>query len=206
MASESVWREMILGYRKRYALTQADAAERLQVSQQTISRWESGKQEPEPAAQAILREHLGMVAMNLRESWVQRVTLSFGREYLFDRGWHVVALAQNADEQSMLYSRDDLGKPLFETPMFAPLQTILEDSGLFTGETKLARLKAEFHSPELSEGRIFDFWPILTGTDEILVHGVAYPFEVGAAVADKLDVRVIDWTLVPRSSVSHKTA
>jgi transcriptional regulator with XRE-family HTH domain len=86
MSTDSVWRNLIVGYRKKHALTQAGAAARLNVSQQTISRWESGKQEPDPEAQAALRQELGILALTSREAWIQRVALSAGREYLFERG------------------------------------------------------------------------------------------------------------------------
>jgi DNA-binding XRE family transcriptional regulator len=172
----TIWRELILGYRKKHALTQADAATRLHVSQQTISRWESGKQEPDPTAQQTLRSELGMLALTTRETWVQRVSLSAGREHLFEPGWRCVALSKRLMDEEVFMDPSIVGKCIFDVPFFAPFKESLENSGLFTGETRLARLKAVFHLPDRSVGRDFDLWPILTGTDEILVHAIAYPF------------------------------
>ena len=194
----SVWRDLIIGYRKKHALTQADAATRLHVSQQTISRWESGKQEPDPSAQTALRQELGMLALTMREAWIQRVTLSAGREHLFEPGWRCIALSQKLQDKELFMDPAIVGKSLTEVPFFAPLVPQLEETGLFSGETRLARLKVAFHLPDRSVGRTFDLWPVLTGTDEILVHAVAYPFAVESAHPSTPEVKVIDLEVIRR--------
>jgi DNA-binding XRE family transcriptional regulator len=204
MPGASIWRDLIVGYRKKHALTQADAAVRLKVSQQTISRWESGKQEPDPSAQTTLREQLGMVSMTLREGWIQRVTLSAGRDYLFEQGWRCIALSEKIQDHELFIDPDSVGKSMFDIPFFAPLWPTLEHSGLFEGETKLVRLKVEFHFPNRSSGRIFDLWPILTGTDEILVHGVAYAYAPVQPSAGFIGAKLVESLVVPRDDLGHK--
>lgn len=194
----SVWRELILGYRKKHALTQADAATRLKVSQQTISRWESGKQEPDPSAQAALRKTLGMLSMTMRDAWVQRVSLSAGREHLFEPGWRCIALSKKLIEGEISMDPQIVGKSLFDVPFFAPLRSTLEGAGLFTGENRMARLKAVFHCDGQSAGRVFDLWPVLTGTDEILVQAVAYPFAVSQTPSSDALATVLDFETLPR--------
>ena len=202
----SVWRELILGYRKKHAFTQADAAARLNVSQQTISRWESGKQEPDPAAQSTLREALGMLSLTMRDAWIQRVTLSAGREHLFEAGWRCIALSPKLVDDEAFMDPSIVGKPLFDIPFFAPLRQTLEGSGLFTGENRMARLKAEFHLKDRSVGRIFDLWPVLTGTDEILVHAVAYPYPVQRAPGQEPGAVAAEFTTLPRQEpISHRS-
>lgn len=206
MTGASIWRDRIVGFRKKHALTQADAAERLKVSQQTISRWESGKQEPDPSAQAILREHLGMVSMTLRESWIQRVNLSSGRDYLFERGWRCIALSKRIEEAESFIEPSVIGKSLFDIPLYMPLKPILEPCGLFDGDTNLVRLKLEFHLPGGSAGRIFDLWPVLTGTDEVLVHGMAYPFAPVLQDSSQSGLKIVETQIIPRNDPSHKSA
>jgi transcriptional regulator with XRE-family HTH domain len=199
----SVWRELILGYRKKHSFTQADAAARLNVSQQTISRWESGKQEPDPAAQTTLREALGMLSLTMRDTWIQRVSLSAGREHLFEAGWRCIALSPKLVDDEISMDPSIIGKSLFDVAFFAPLRPSLEGAGLFTGENRMARLKAEFHLKDRSVGRIFDLWPVLTGTDEILVHAVAYPYPVERAPGQEPVVAVTEFTTLPRQESSE---
>lgn len=200
----SVWRDLIVGYRKKHALTQADAAVRLQVSQQTISRWESGKQEPDPAAQATLRQELGMLALTLRESWIQRVKLSAGREHLFEAGWRCIALSSRLQDDETFMDPAIVGKTLSEVPFFANLVPVLDSTGLFSGDTRLARLKVVFHLPDRSVGRVFDLWPVLTGTDEILVHAVAYPYSVAQSHSGAPGATVVDLNIVSRQELPKR--
>jgi transcriptional regulator with XRE-family HTH domain len=198
----SVWRDLIVGYRKKHGLTQADAATKLRVSQQTISRWESGKQEPDASAQAALRQELGMLALTLKETWIQRVRMSAGREHLFAPGWVCIALSGRLEENEVFMDPSIVGKSLFDVPFFAPLKPVLERTALFSGDTRLARLQVEFHLPTRSVGRTFDLWPVLTGTDEILVHAVAYPFAVPAANPSASGIQVTSVQIVPADAAN----
>lgn len=49
------WPEFIRSYRRERGLTQTDLANLLRVDQATVSRWESGRQDPQPAMQTALR-------------------------------------------------------------------------------------------------------------------------------------------------------
>jgi DNA-binding XRE family transcriptional regulator len=175
MSQNTLWRDLILGYRKKHALTQSGAAERLKVSQQTISRWESGKQEPDQNAQVTLRTELGILSLTMRDAWIQRVNMSAGREYLFEPGWRVLAISPKVASAEIFMEPSLVGKSILEVPFFGALAPVLEGFELFSGLTKLARIQAVFHLPRRSVARTFDLWPVVTGTDEILVHAIAYP-------------------------------
>jgi DNA-binding XRE family transcriptional regulator len=192
MDEQSVWRDLLLGYRKKHVLTQADAALRLKVSQQTISRWESGKQEPDPGAQMTLRSELGLLSLTMRDHWIHRISMSAGREHLFAKGWKILAISEKIKEAKGYLDADMVGRTLAEIPFFAPLVAVLERSGLFEGETKHYKVKTELHFLKRSVGRVVDYWPILTGTDEILVHGVAYPYAIESTYPAQPELRVIE--------------
>jgi transcriptional regulator with XRE-family HTH domain len=197
MSTESVWRNLIVGYRKKHALTQADAAARFNVSQQTISRWESGKQEPDPDAQTVLRQELGILAFTMREAWIQRVSMSAGREYLFERGWRFIAVSGKISQAEVFIDPQFLGKPLNGVPFFADIAHSLNVTGLFDGTARLVRLRADFDLDNRSVGRVFDLWPVLTGTDEILVHAIGYPCAASSRVSGHTGARVLDCTVFP---------
>jgi hypothetical protein len=90
-----------------------------------------------------------------------------------------------------------LGKTLAEAPFFAPLETVLSKTGMFDGDAKLVRLKVDFDLADRSVGRTFDLWPILTGTDEILVHGVGYPCAASRRETGRIGPRLLECVTVP---------
>lgn len=203
MSQNSLWRDLILGYRKKHALTQAEAAERLKVSQQTISRWESGKQEPDQTAQATLRSELGILSLTLRDAWIQRVNMSAGREYLFEQRWRFLAISPKIADGEIFMEPALIGKSILDVPFFDALAKVLEGFDLFSGRTKLARIQAVFHLPDRSVARTFDLWPVLTGTDEILVHAIAYPAAASRTPDCRLGIDVIETLVVPMDPGEH---
>ncbi|HAH08950.1 MAG TPA: hypothetical protein DCL54_17055 [Alphaproteobacteria bacterium] len=178
MRDERVWRDLLIAYRKKHSLTQSELADRLAVSQQTVSRWESGKQFPDAETQASLRPIIGLLDLSTRESWINRVSLSAGREHLFERGWRFIANSQKILEIGGIPAAELVGHTAYEFPIFQSVLPRVDEAGLFDGQAKLVRIVAEFHFATRSAGRRIDLWPIVTCTDEILVHAIAHPFAV----------------------------
>ncbi|HAJ45730.1 MAG TPA: hypothetical protein DCL54_04010 [Alphaproteobacteria bacterium] len=182
MESANNWPERLLAYRRLNGLTQEDFAARLDVSCQTISRWESGKQLPDPVRAQRLSSLLGISGLASSKSWAYRVSHAMGHEVLHDRGQVVIAVSEAFAEFFNSSPSIWLGKTLFEAvPGDAgdkvrsdyadgqlPTSTTL---GLFEG-----RIRQIFHLFDIRRGTTdvlrcaYDLWPIVTAEGQVLAH------------------------------------
>lgn len=168
------WPELIAHYRTRHKLTQAEFAESLNVTQQTVSRWESGKQTPDPDTQQLLRSVVGLTSLSTRAAWQQRVGLSWGTEALFDKGWRCLAVSERMLEIAGVGADVLLGRTLTELPGVKSHAATLSQMPFFEGGIRVLKARAQFH---LSGNRFagdIELWPILTSGDEIVAHVVAH--------------------------------
>jgi hypothetical protein len=111
---------------------------------------------------------------------------------LFEKGWRIIAVSSKVAVADAFIEPGLVGKSLVDIPFFASVLDAVDGSGIFEGALRLLKIRAELHFDARSVGRIVDYWPILTGTDEILVHGVAYPFAVDRPKVPFVGIRVLE--------------
>jgi transcriptional regulator with XRE-family HTH domain len=190
------WPELIAHYRIRHKLTQAQFAETLNVTQQTVSRWESGKQTPDPTTQQLLRSVVGLTSLSTRAAWQQRVGLSWGMEALFDKAWRCLGVSERMLETIGLDADALVGRTLTEVPGVKHHAAILAQMPFFEGGIRVLQAQVQFR---LSSNRFageVELWPVLTSGDEIIAHVVAH-----ATAAPKSDwafsgVRILQFRAV----------
>jgi DNA-binding XRE family transcriptional regulator len=91
--SQPNWPSLISAYREGFGITQQAFAAKMEVSPATISRWESGKQEPNLKMKSLLRPALVAAQLRSKDEWVFRVNASAGHEMLFDGDDIVLAVS-----------------------------------------------------------------------------------------------------------------
>lgn len=190
------WPELIARYRARHSMTQAGFAESISVTQQTVSRWESGKQTPDPVAQQLLRSVMGLTALSSRKAWQQRVALSWGTEALFEKGWRFLAVSARLQQASARPDEDMVGKILFDLPAFKSETNLLGKLPLFDGTIRVVKARADLRLYGNEFSADIDMWPILTCDDEIILHIVAYHGPVTQGEPSSIGVRLRDFYAV----------
>ena len=173
MKSSEEWPELIVHYRARHGLTQTQFAERIKVTQQTVSRWESGNQAPDATAQELLRSVMGLTALSSKTAWRDRVKMSWGTEALFEKDWRFLAvspkLAHAAGDPG-----DVTGKMLFDLPSFKSHAPMLSRMPFFDGALRVIKVRADFCLSAEAFVSEIELWPVLTSGDEILAHAVVH--------------------------------
>jgi DNA-binding transcriptional regulator YiaG len=168
------WPELIAHYRVRHKLTQAQFAENLNVTQQTVSRWESGKQTPDPETQQLLRSVVGLTSLSTKAAWQQRVKLSWGMEALFDKGWRCLAVSERMLEIAGVSADMLIGRALTDLPGIKTHAAILGQMPFFDGGIRVLKARAQFRLSSTRFAGDVELWPILTSGDEIVAHVVAH--------------------------------
>jgi transcriptional regulator with XRE-family HTH domain len=192
MSRNENWPQLILHYRTRHGLTQTQFAESLKVTQQTVSRWESGKQTPDPEAQQLLRSVIGLTALATKSAWRERVALSCGVEALFEKGWRCLATSERLHSIAGISQSALEGKTLAELPAPRNYAELLDKTPFFEGGVRVLKARAELTADhDCFVGQI-DFWPVLTSGDEIVAHAVAHPAPAPAPSAHPQLVRFFD--------------
>jgi len=196
MKASDEWPELIVRYRARHNLTQAAFADSINVTQQTVSRWESGKQTPDPEAQQLLRSVMGLTALSSKAAWQRRVSLSWGTEALFEKGWRFLAVSPRL-QQSAAHPGDDMvGKVLFDLPAFKDEANLLGRLPLFDGTIRVVKARADLYLLGNYVQADIDMWPVLTCGDEIILHIVAYHSPLSQTQPSFAGVRLRDFYAV----------
>ena len=196
MKGTDEWPELIARYRARNNLTQAGFAEGISVTQQTVSRWESGKQTPDPVAQQLLRSVMGLTALSSKAAWRHRVELSWGTEALFEKGWRFLAISSKLQRAPAKPDGDIVGKILFDLPAFKSERNLLGRLPLFDGAIRVMKARVDFFLSGNFYAASVDFWPILTSDDEIIVHTIAYYGDAILTEPSLVGVRLRDFQAI----------
>lgn len=192
MSRNDNWPQLILHYRTRHGLTQTEFADGLKVTQQTVSRWESGKQTPDPEAQQLLRTVIGLTALSTKAAWQQRVALSCGMEALFEKGWRCLASSERLLSIAGLSQELFAEKTLADLPAERNYADLLDKTPFFEGGVRVLKARAELTAAGNQFIGFIDLWPVLTSGDEIVAHAVAHPEAPRSQVHKPQTVRLFD--------------
>ena len=174
---ESYWASFVSSYRKLHNLTQEDLAARLNVSQQTVSRWEAGQQVPDATSQAVLKQVLGEADFGSKKLLIERVRQSSGCNLLLNSNAVVVAAsgavasAINRDssrEIEVLHLDEILPLPRPGTVEMAAR------AGLFDGRLMSVSFTCELGFATGTQFIFTEIWPALTHDGEIFAHAVMH--------------------------------
>lgn len=196
MRANDEWPELIARYRARHNLTQAAFADSINVTQQTVSRWESGKQTPDPVAQQLLRSVMGLTALSSKAAWQKRVGMSWGAEALFEKGWRFLAVSPRLQQASAKPDDELVGKILFDLPPFKREANLLGRLPLFDGAIRVVKARADLHLAGNAFSADIDMWPILTCNEEIILHVVAYQGPVSQEDPARTGVQLRDFRAI----------
>jgi len=189
MSHNDNWPQLIAHYRARHGLTQTEFAENLKVTQQTVSRWESGKQTPDPEAQQLLRSVIGLTALSTKAAWQQRVALAGGMEALLEKGWRCLASSDRLHALTGLSPERLVGRTLADLPAEKNYANLLDRTPFFDGGVRVLRARAEVRTKNGPLVHNVELWPVLTSGDEIVAHAVAHPVEHADSSANPQGIR-----------------
>jgi transcriptional regulator with XRE-family HTH domain len=208
MVSNSIWGAYIAAYRKSNRLTQEQLAERLNVTPQTISRWESGKQEPDIVSQGALRQVVKPSFAATRLSWIYRVDHSNAYEILIDQNEAIIAISDkvraywrlphsdyiNHHVQDFVPGGRDCGSREFARFGIADMASV----GLFSGGVRHILISVDYWRDGVCQGRVYDIWPVTTADGDALAHlvGTEAPPSLGPPQPDGFYVRRCEMVLM----------
>lgn len=210
MAHESIWGSYIAAYRRAHRLTQEQLADRLNVTPQTVSRWEAGRQEPDLVSQGALRQVIQPSFAASRAHWIYRVDNSNGYEILIDRNEVIVAISDkvrafwnrpradyvDSDIQSFLPGGRDGGARQFALFGIESMAQI----GLFSGGVRHVLLSVDYWLNGLCQSRLYDVWPVATQEGDVLAHlvGAVAPPPIGPTQVDGFVLRRCEVALMDK--------
>lgn len=176
-AQINYWGSFVFSYRRLHDLTQDQLAEKLNVSQQTVSRWEAGQQIPDPRSQAALRAVLGESDLQSVKAWTERVRRSSGYEVLLDTSLKIVAISRSISDSFDILPEACAGRPIADYfPKDRPkFMEQAQERGFFEGA-----LSGVHYTVTVDEGTrsvFFDvnLWPAMTSDMGIFMHLVCVP-------------------------------
>lgn len=200
MPDENKWASFVRAHRLAQNLNQGEFAQLMGVSQQTVSRWESGGQIPDLAIQDKLRHQLQATALGSIAFWKHRVSSSHGHEVLIDRDVTVLAASRRAVElfQAGAATIDGIKLPDLlpstEIPDHGPMGLTsinqFREIGFFDGLVRSIRLDAEWHLEVGSCACRTDVWPILTSEQTIIGQFVGAPTPIAKDAGGFMGIRV----------------
>jgi transcriptional regulator with XRE-family HTH domain len=167
----------VFSYRSLHDLTQEDLAEKLKVSQQTISRWEAGQQVPDPRSQAMLRAVLGEADLSSKKNWIERVRRASGVEVLLDSQLVYLAVSDALARAIDTPAEKMIGKPSAKfVPAARPMlvEKAVED-GFFEGAFARLSYDSQVNLGHHTLNTHLDVWPVATSDAGILMHVVITP-------------------------------
>jgi transcriptional regulator with XRE-family HTH domain len=171
------WASFVYSYRNLHGLTQGELAERLNVSQQTVSRWEAGQQVPDPRSQATLRAVLGEADLSAKKNWIERVRRSSGIEVLIDANLALLSVSEPLAHAIDTTPERLIGKPYAKMlPADRPrhVEKAVQD-GFFQGAFSRLSYCAQINFGHLTYNTKSDIWPVATPDAGILMHVVITP-------------------------------
>jgi transcriptional regulator with XRE-family HTH domain len=191
MSDESKWASYVRAHRLAQNLNQSQFAVVMGVSQQTVSRWESGGQVPEPAMQDKLKMQLRVTALNSIQFWKRRVALASGFDMLIGADLTILASSArvgkllNLGENALagVALTDVLPNPKIQDAGQNRVRTIdnFREIGFFDGLIRSIRLDMEWHLQSGSCSCRTDVWPVMTSDQVILGHLSGSPVPILAA-------------------------
>lgn len=171
------WGSFVFSYRRLHALTQEHLANKLNVSQQTVSRWEAGQQVPDPHSQATLRAVLGEADLGSKKIWTERVRRSSGIEALLDSSLVFLSVSAGLAAGVDMTEESMIGRPYAKfLPAGRPM--LVEKAvreGFFEGAHARLHYVAEINYGPLVYNVAADIWPVATSDAGILMHVVYTP-------------------------------
>lgn len=183
MSDTEFWSAYVRAYRKRNKLTQAALAAQLDVQQQSVSRWEQGKQLPDISSQKKLKAVLGLTPLMAEADWVFRVSHSHGEEALVRPDGSIIAFSPSVRAQWNLPDNfqsakiDDFlpGMKHIRAAEYARfgLQNVFE-TGIFEGAVRHVYIALDFRALGRLHCKAYDLWPIVTAENKVLSHVVGY--------------------------------
>lgn len=208
----------LVWYRKAHGLSQAALAAELGVTQQTLSKWESGLLVPSAGVRSALQGRLAPYSAGTRAFWTARVNLSRGRDALLDADLTILAASPLFRDRYRPLMDEIVGRSINDLIPEAPAESSqdtggdavrfprINELGFFTGSVRSIHWKAEFHYDAFCVGLINDCWPIVTSDGEILAHLVGYRWGDLAPVPGFTGVKV-HWfdVVLNRSETSGAT-
>jgi transcriptional regulator with XRE-family HTH domain len=187
------WGSFVLSFRRLHSLTQDQLAERLKVSQQTVSRWEAGQQIPDPRSQSALRSVLGEADLNSLKIWKERIRRASGFDALLDAELRIVCISGRIAETFDMDPEGVVGRPISEffpadRPRF--MEQALE-RGFFKGTLSGAHYRVTVNEGRRSVFFDINLWPALTSDAGIFMHVVANPI-IGTPRPGRDSIEVAD--------------
>jgi transcriptional regulator with XRE-family HTH domain len=202
MPDKSRWASFVRAHRLSQNLNQAQFAQVMGVSQQTVSRWESGAQLPDIAIQDKLRSQLQTTALGSLAFWKRRVAASQGHDVLIARDLTILAASGKADRLLGPGNQGIVGRSF---PDLLPeaeigvrnsngLNSIRQFSeiGFFDGLIRSIRLVMEWHVPQGSCACKTDVWPVLTSDQTIVGQFSGSPVAIPPDARGFSGIRVLD--------------
>lgn len=171
------WASFVFSYRRLHSLTQDQLAEKLKVSQQTVSRWEAGQQVPDPHSQAVLRQVLGESDLTSQKNWIERIQRASGFEALIDRELRVLSASMKMQERFDTPLERSAGrhiKEFFPSNRPQSLEKAVE-AGIFDGTLAGVHWTSEVNFGHRTYHADTDIWPVLTSDAGILLQIVVAP-------------------------------
>lgn len=196
------WASFVYSYRNLHDLTQDQLAERLKVSQQTVSRWEAGQQAPDPRSQATLRQVLGEADLSSKKNWIERVRRASGHEVLIDARMHFLSVSAAIAQISDTPPESMIGKPYAKfLPKARPMlvEKAVEE-GFFQGAFARLSYGSQLNLGHLTLNCLVDVWPVATPDAGILMH-VVMTFQKGPQNPGQSDLVVTDFVAAPNTFV-----
>lgn len=168
------WAAFVYSYRNLHLLTQDQLAEKLGVSQQTVSRWEAGQQVPDPRSQAVLRKVLGEADLASKKNWIERVRRASGQEVLIGPDLILMSVSGTLASDLDVPPEKMIGKPYARfLPMNRPrfVEKAVEQ-GFFDGAFARLSYRTEVNLGHATYHTLTDVWPVVTTDAGVLMHVV----------------------------------
>ena len=199
MLDSNKWASFVRAHRLSQNLNQAGFAKVMGVSQQTVSRWESGTQVPEAPMQDKLKAQLRVTALNSIAFWKHRVANATSIDVLIASDMTVIAASHRAKllfaqgaEMAGTKFQDLIPHHEIKSGEGGKIHSIeqLREIGFFDGLIRSIRLEMEWHLQSGSCACNTDLWPVMTSDQTIVGHFIGAPVPIPADESGFRGIRV----------------